>query len=488
MSRVSVQWCAHPALVATTLSLMVLCLADARAFAQTATPPTQSPQPLAATPPPAAPPPPPPFQFSVKGTVAGTVFLQDTATLTGNGTGALLGPLKIASDGWFLGGDVRQSRLSFNVRGPEVLGAIPSGTLELEMFGGQQITTVPAPASTFVVRDAMGMPIGTATGPGFVTTAQSDESLLPRARTAFVELNWNAGENIVRIGQYHNLLLAMVSASAGHPATLGYGGGQLGWRSPGITYSHRFMLSAETILDVAVQMNRNSWADNVAVCPSGAAPPAVNCLPYGVSLGEAGLPQFQGRLMLMGGREESPFPHYAPTVWQAHIVGHWDQKDLSGIGNVAVAPLRDAMDTWVVEAGGKLKLGPVLIAANGWYGQNAGNVYGNLFQMAAPDKQDVKGFGVWSQLGVSFTKQLSLWFFFGIDQPDREDALAAAFTRIRNIQLSGMFAYVEGPLIVSLEWFRVATTSVSAPTPPAVEPVETTTTGNQPSVTVAYSF
>jgi hypothetical protein len=382
--------------------------------------------------------------------------------------------------------------MSFNVRGPEFIGAIPSASIELEMAGGNQITTVPATVANVPVRDAMGNVIGTASVPSFTSSAQGDESLLPRLRTAYVELNWDTGQNLLRVGQYHNLLLAMVSASGAHPATLGYGGGQLGWRTPGITYSHKFKLGEDASLDAAIQLNRNSWIDNAPVCAPGMSPPAMNCLPAGVSLGEAGLPQVEARLLFSGGKAESPFPYYAPTVWQLHVVGHWDQKDLSGV-NAASTTLRDSMTTYAIEVGGKLKLGPVLLAANGWYGQNTGGVYGLMFQMQTPDKPDVRGFGVWGQVALSLSREFSIWAFAGIDKPNRAEALAAGFVRLQNIQLSGMFAYTNGPLVITLEWFNVQTTSMmpglpATATTPATAPQEITAAGNQPSVTLAYLF
>jgi hypothetical protein len=454
--------------------------------------------PPAAPAPPTPPVSPSPFLFTLKGTIATTLFAQDVPFGASNGGAALLGPSNVPIDGWFLGADIRQTRLSFNIRGPSVLGgAVPTGNVEIEMAGGNQITTVPAALAPIQVRDAMGN-VGTGALASFTSSAQGDESLLPRLRTAYVELNWDAGKNVVRVGQYHNLLLAMVSASGGHPATLGYGAGQLGWRTPGIMYSHRFKLGESANLDAAVQLNRNSWIDNAPVCGAMMAPPVSNCLPAGVSLGEAGLPQVEARLLFSGGLAETPFPIYAPTVWQFHIVGHWDQKDLSGVGNVApINPLgvrlRDSMTSYAIEAGGKLRLGPVLVAANGWFGQNAGGVYGHMFQMQLPDKPDVTGFGVWGQVGFSLTKEFSLWAFAGFDHPNRAEAIAAGFIRLQNIQLSGMFAYVNGPLIVTLEWFHASTTNflpamAATAIAPATLASEQTLRGNQPSITVAYYF
>jgi hypothetical protein len=65
-----------------------------------------------------------PFAFTLKGFISGTMYMQDAAFLSGNGNGAIFGPNK--TDKWFLGGDVRQTQLKFMVKGPEVLGGIPT--------------------------------------------------------------------------------------------------------------------------------------------------------------------------------------------------------------------------------------------------------------------------------------------------------------------------------------------------------------------------
>jgi hypothetical protein len=420
-----------------------------------------------------------------------TLFAQNTPTLAGQGLASLTLPTSFAGDSWFIGGDLRQSRFALNMHGPALLGAATMASTELEWAGGNQITSVPATPTIVTGRDAMGNPVIVPVP--FSGTPQGDESILPRLRVAFIEFNWDIGENVLRVGQYHNLLLAMISASGAHPAVLGYGAGSLGWRAIGITYSHRFTLSSDVKLDVALQVNRNSWIDNQPFCPQGGAPgttpPVANCLPAGVSLGEAGLPQVEARFMLLGPLAETPWPLYAPTLWQLYVVGHWDQKDLSGVGlNTSSMPmLRDTMTTYIIEAGGKIKLGPLMIATNGWYGQNAGGVFGHIFQMQTAGKPDVRGFGVWGQAGLSLTKNFSLWGFAGIDLPDRDLAIAANFSALRNIQMNAMLGYYLGPLTISLEWFYVQTTTrtVDALT---MLPTEITLGAHQPSMTFAYMW
>lgn len=427
-----------------------------------------------------------PFAFSFRGTLAITLYGQSVPSYAGNGLAALTAPAPDFGDPWLFGGDLRQSRFALNVAGPPILGAASLASIEFEMGGGSQIDSIGTRPATAPVVGAMNMPIGAAVIP-FRNTPQGDESILPRLRVAYVELNWDAGTNVLRAGQYHNLLLAMISASGAHPAVLGYGAGQLGWRAPGITYSHRFTLSDTVKLDMAFQLNRNSWIDNAPFCTAG-TPPAVNCLPAGVSLGEAGLPQVEARFMLLGPLAETPWPHYAPTLWQLYVVGHWDQKDLSGVG-LNTTMLRDTMTTYIVEGGAKIKLGPLLIATNGWVGQNAGQVFGHIFQMQAPDKPDVFGMGIWGQVGLSLSKKWSLWAFAGIDQPDRAQARAADFSALRNVQMDGMLAYVDGPLMATLELYYFATTSVVPANPVTMQPEsEQTLSAYQPSLTFAYAF
>lgn len=448
--------------------------------------------------------PPSPFTLSVRGVISGSMYMQDLPMRApgNNGGSAVFGAVGVQLDKWFLGGDVRQSQLQIGVRGPEVLGgAIPYGAIEFDMLGGSQIATVPN--VPFLVRDSMGAVIGSV--PGFTSSAQGDESLLPRVRLAYVELNWGAGTDIVRAGQFHNLLLPMIAASGSHIGVpLGYGAGQLGWRAPGITYLHRFALSQTTSLTGGIQINRNSWRDNDPPCaamqvPSQAAP----CVPSGappgtpsVSIGEASmLPQVEARLVLSGPPAPSPFPMYAPNAWQVHLVGHWDVKDVSGIGADAVPPMVDSMTTMLGEAGFKVTLGPVLLAANAWYGKNAGGVFGHIFQMQVPGAGDISGFGAWGQLGLSLTKNLSVWGFFGTDVPSEADIrVASPFgAYLSNTQISAMVSYVDGPIALTLEYLRISTNQWSPARPavgmmPATPDTELTTSANQIALTMAYFF
>jgi hypothetical protein len=427
--------------------------------------------------------------LTVHGFISGGMYLQDTAFITGQGGNAIFGPTNLATDKWHLGADVRQSQINFAVAGPPVFGgAVPNAVLELDLLGGHQVSTVPGPTSSVIVRDPMGNTVGTGVASSAaISNAQGDESVLPRLRLAYAELKWGGGRHVLRAGQDHNLLILMIPASASHIGVpLGYGAGQLGWRAPGVTYLHRMPIGGDLKLGLDLQINRNSWIDNFPVCAGGAVPPTAgaNCLPAGISMGEASsLPQVEARFLLSSGKAPSPWPFYAPNVWMIYFVAHWDQKDLSGVGATAAGGMRDTMHTLVGQVGAKATLGPVLVAANGWYGKNTGGVYGHVIQMQTPNGPDVSGFGAWGQVGVSATKELSFWMFGGIDQPNEAEAKAASFSRLQNVQIAGQVAYKDGPYALAFQLLHIRTKNYAAATASTA-----TLAGNQPMVTAVYFF
>jgi hypothetical protein len=412
-----------------------------------------------------------------------------------NGGSALSTSLDLSGDTWFLGGDVRQTRLTLTVKGPPAFGSgVPSGTVEVD-FGGYnyQITPVGGFSAVVGARDPMTGAINITTLPFNTVTNESrfDEALVPRLRLAYLELNVNDGQHILRVGQYHQLLLVFVAGSASHIGTpLGYAAGQLGYRSPGIMYQFSAKLSSDTTLSFATQLNRNSWRDELPTCGAMQAAPASNCLPAGISVGEASaLPQVEARISLTSGMASNPLPFYAPFTWFAYVTGHWDMKDLSGVGpGRAAPPLRDSLHTMALQLGVKTQHGPFLAALNGWYGQNAGSLLGHVFQMQALPSTavDVRGFGAWGQLGLGVTTNVSVWAFAGIDHPDKEQAIAAGFTILRNLQLAAQLAFTSGPVLVALEFLYVSTRNRRAP--PMAPAEHLTLTGMQPSLTMNFSF
>jgi hypothetical protein len=409
-------------------------------------------------------------------------MMQDRPTNSGSGPLTLFGPVQLERDSWFLGADVRQSQLKVYVKGPRVIGADPTAAFELDVMGVDQINGVPGAVTPVLVP---GDPSDTRLTAAAGTSAQGDESVLPRLRVAYMELNWNEGEDALRVGQYFDLLLAMVLASVSHIGPFGYEGGQISWRSPRVTYVHRFKLGDDVALSTTRELTRNSWADNMPNCSAGRNTATTNCLPSGVSLGEASaLLQVQMRVLL-GPPKPSPLILYAPSAWQVHAVLDLSRTDLSGIGADATPGMPDSRDTWIGEAGFKLALGPVLLAANGWWGRNAGNVFGQIFQMQAPTAPELSGFGAWCQAGLSITQELTLWTFAGVDRSDTNEVLASRLRFTRNVQLHAMLTYAVGQLVIALEYLHVATDAVSYLTTGATI---LTTTASQYSITGAYFF
>ncbi len=378
----------------------------------------------------------PAFTFTFKGFVGASVFLQDASmgiTYVGaaNQTGQI--PVFAANalyptDKVILGGDVRQTRMNFSVKGPAVMGDMtPNGVVELDWSGG-----------------AGAPPFG-------------DENLLPRIRLAYVELG--NPSHTLRVGQFHNLLVAFIPATAAHIAfPFSYAAGMIGWRSPGITYQYKTTAGSNLNLELGLQVNRNSWNDITAP----------------ISLGEAsGLPQVQARVMLSSGRTASAWPLYPVADWLAYAAFHYDQKDLTGPGAVNGLNQEDKLTTFAVQAGAKLNVVPNLtLAFNGWYGQNAGNLLGHNVQIgpvaqsaANQDLASVSGFGAWGQAGYAFGGHWSVWGFLGVDRPDWEDAAwafgattAATAARVRNVNSAAMLAWRDGPVVFGLEWLHSFTT------------------------------
>ncbi|HEU4384973.1 MAG TPA: hypothetical protein VFR85_15935 [Anaeromyxobacteraceae bacterium] len=421
--------------------------------------------------------PPPAFTFTFKGFVGASVFVQDASmgiTPVGNNNQTGQIPVFAGNNAWnqgapdklMFGGDVRQTRLNFAVKGPTIGGDwTPNGVVELDWSGGFG-----------------GAPFG-------------DENLLPRIRLAYVELS--SGSNTIRVGQAHNLLVGFIPASAAHIAfPFAYGAGLIGWRSPGITYLYKTTTSGGLNMEYGVQINRNSWYDLTA---SGTP----------VSQGEAsGLPQVQARVMVSQGKNTSPFPLYPVADWLFFVAGHYDVKDLTNVAAVAGTNQKDKLTTYAVQAGYKSnQIENLTLAVNGWFGQNTGNLLGMIVQIGpvaqSPANQDlasVTSYGVWGQVGYAFGGPWSLWGMMGFENPDWKDAVWAFQTannpggaaRVRNVNSAAMLAWREGSVVLGLEWLHSFTTYGYGALPAAGGPPPTITTysrnANQYMLTADYFF
>lgn len=414
----------------------------------------------------------PAFTFTLKGFVGASVFAQDanmgiTYVGAANQTGQI--PVFAANAVWptdkvIFGGDVRQTRLNFAVKGPTIGGDwTPNGVVELDWSGG-----------------AGGAPFG-------------DENLLPRIRLAYVELA--SGSHNIKVGQWHNLIVGFIPASAAHIAfPYAYAAGLIGWRSPGITYTYKTATASGLNLEIGAQINRNSWNDITAP----------------ISLGEAsGLPQIEARVMVSSGKNASAWPLYPVNDWLAFLAFHYDTKDLTGPGAVNGPGQEDKLTTFAIQGGFKSNHVPNLtLAVNGWYGQNAGNLLGHNVQIGPVAQSgvgqplaSVSGYGLWGQVGYAFGGgPFSLWGFMGVDNPDWEDA-AWAFgagpggtpARVRNVNTAAMLAWRDGPVVLGLEWLHSFTTygSYTALGPGGTAPARVNTfarNSNQYMLTADYFF
>jgi hypothetical protein len=426
------------------LGMAAVWLGPAAARAQTApapeaTPPAAAP---AAEPAPAPPPPPPApaattankGTVTIKGFVSATIFAQDATFSFGDGQNAEI-PVPVAGgekgdDPWFIDGDVRATRLNLTWDGPTGTALPKLGAmLEVDFFAG------------------------------FAAGSFGNAAPIPRLRVATAQVA--LGDMTLKIGQDWAPLFGNVPVSLAHLAfPLGYGSaGSIGWRFPGI-----WLIVPLSPKEAAMQMKltlavlRNSWV-------LGAGMPADP-----QNAGSTGIPQVEARFDV------------ATKMWSAYVVGHFDSKDLDTRGDDGV----DSMTAFAIEAGFKLTSGPLLVQANGYFGQNIAHQFGNLVQFSSNPDNDISGFGVWGQVGYDVTPQISVFAFFGIDKPNEDDVraaiAAAAFPKTQNIQAAGMVRWKAGPFALGLEYLFDQVTFDEA------EAQGTTMTGSQIALSGFYAF
>ncbi len=366
------------------------------------------------------------MSLTFKGFISATVFAQDQNFAFGNGQNAAWPiPPESTVDRWFGGGDVRNTRLTMAFDGPKVTGDWKLGaTLEMDFFGGFN-----------------------------GTGAFSGQQPTPRLRLAFAD--FGNGRTTIRVGQQWSPLFGNVPVSLSHIAfPLGYGSaGDIGWRFPGI-----FLYQKLTPKDSPVAI------DTVAAIMSGSWSGPNSNVDFGTA-GNASWPQFELRFNF-GGKA-------GPGTWNAYVVGHIDEKDLSGAG---ASTSNDKLTGSAVEIGAKFQFGPVLIQGNGYSGHSIGQQFAAITQFGK-----IQSEGGWAQLGFDFTKNWSLFAFWGIDNPKDSDALAALANaaRLRNIMYAGMLRWKTGPFAIGFEYMHSTLTA-------GTEKVETE--GRQLALSALYSF
>jgi hypothetical protein len=351
---------------------------------------------------------PPAFVFELHGFTSVTMWVQDAlfgvnSANPSNGQAALNVIKTLPTDKVLFGGDIRQTRLNFSVRGPEVLGAIPKAVVEIDFVGG----------------DSPG---------GF-----GDVSVWPRLRTAYTELKWTSTTLI--FGQQNMLIIALIPQSLrGIAIPMAYTAGLVGWRQPGIFGYHT--LGTDTQFEFAWSIQRSGWANTLQI----------NFVNDGVS---SGLPAFEARGRLTFGK-----------VFSTWLAGHYQLADRNGPGVGAVPNANTNITTALGVFGLKLDTGLLVLQGSAWYGKNAAPVWGSFFAFSTTPGAagDIFGYGAWGQLGLNFTKELSAWYMYGIDHPLYSSIFATNQPVMRNQNQVGMIRYQTGAFAMGFEWLYSRTT------------------------------
>jgi hypothetical protein len=392
--------------------------------------------------------------LTIKGFVIASLFTQDANFTFGNGQNAQFPSAEFDTDEWTWGGDVRNTRITLDWQGPAVGDMKFNGLVEADFFGGFN-----------------------------GTGAFSDEQPVPRLRLAYADMNF--GKSTVRVGQFWSPMFGNVPASPTHVAfPLGYGSaGMVGWRFPGVAYYYNFGGDGiKTKLSLAAM--RGSWSG-----------PGGNLDNNGA--GEAGMPQLEARLDFSG------------KNWNIYVVGHWDEKDLSGPG--ASAP-KDSLSGEALEVGAKVTMGVFTLQGNAYSGSAIGQQFGHITQFG-----DISGWGGWLQGSVKVGKNWSLNAFYGLDDPKDKDVMATIANpalgrdddgdflptpvstsplagRVKNEQIALSAMYSSGPYVFGIEWLNASldgrgkTTSLVDGAPVTVVNSASNREGNQLSFSAWYKF
>jgi hypothetical protein len=366
--------------------------------------------------------------LTVKGFVIASLYAQDQNMSFGNGQNAEFATSEFSKDKWTVGGDVRNTRLTLDWKGPAGEGVNYGGLVEMDFFGGQ----------------AAG--------------AFTDEQPLPRLRLAYVDLI--KGDTTYRIGQMWSPMFGNVPVSPTHVAfPLGYGAaGDVGWRYPGLFVYHNF--SKTTKLTLAAM--RGSWNDASAT--------------FGQGAGESGFPQLEARLDFSGG------------PWSMYLVGHYDQKDCNLAGDTSAnvcgtGYTKSSLDGTGLEFGAKAAFGAFSLQGNVYQGTAIGQQFGHITQFG-----DISGWGGWIQGSYKFTPTWSGNLFFGMDDPKDGDVYdsSPATGRVKNQQIAASVMYSSGPYVFGVEWLNNSLTRGVRATDGSV--TETDVDANQLSFSAWYKF
>ena len=367
--------------------------------------------------------------ITIKGFISTTFFAQDQNFAFGNGQNAQWPTAPEYTDNkWFNGGDVRNTRLTLDFNGPDIANGWKVGAgLEADFFGGFNRTG-----------------------------AFSQQQATPRLRLAYADMK--KGNTTVRIGQFWSPLFGEVPASLSHIAfPLGYGSaGMVGWRFPGVfLYQNLGAPGAKTTKQLVVAIFEGSW--------NGPGSPIANQSAGNVSFRN----QVEARFNLGG--------HAGGGAWKLYVVGHWDDKDLTGVNNVAPDAKPKTLTGTAAELGGSYSIGSFLIHGNVYTSKAAGQQFAAITQFG-----DIKDWGGWLQLGYHIDKAWSIYGFYGMVDPNDKDVMewVGSGGRIKNEQAAAMLEWSAGPYQLGIEWLHDKVTMAT----------NTAIKGNQIALSARYVF
>jgi hypothetical protein len=384
-------------------------------------------------------------KFDFHGFIGGSLWSQD-AVFNGFGQQIFFVTKQPNQDKLLFGGDARQTRLNFSLAGPAVFGgAIPKGVAELDFFSALNTTSVVTAVTTTTTQTKNAG--GQVTNVTVTTTATSNPSITgpvavaPRLRVCYAELNW--GSTIFRMGQDNDLVLgSFAPTSVGHiPQSYGYGAGYFGTRH----------LDAEVFYTAPAGDMRVELALQVMSQLGGLADPFAG---GGVTTAEAsGIPAVEGRVRI-----------FKPRLFDAYVVGHFQQFDRNGQDNSLVVPARWG-DKQYVNAGSvglKVTPGPLTLQGQAYVGKNLGNgaMTGGVGNVVSNVQGDFHEWGAWGQLGFNLTPEFSAWGFAGTERSANfNDAITnlGPNVRLANVTFAGMLRYMDGGYAFGLEFIHMHT-------------------------------
>jgi len=347
------------------------------------------------------------MSLAFHGFISATAFAQDQEFQFGNGQNAEWPePPETTVDRWFGGADVRNTRLGLFFTGPKIsTDWSVNATLEMDFFGGNN-----------------------------GTGAFAGQQPVPRLRLAFAELT--NGSTTVQVGEQWSLLWGNLPVSVTHLAfPLGWNsGGLIGWRYVGLFGKQQLTSKdAAVATDVQVAIMSGNWNGPESTTDLGTA-------------GNASWPQFEARFNASGKFGEG-------STWSAYLVGHIDEKDLSGAG---VSEPNDKVTGSAVEIGAKFQLGDFLVQGNAYSGHAIGQQFASINQFGR-----IQSDGGWAQVGYEFTKHWGLYAFAGVDDPKDTDVVTAFgdAARLKNVMFAGMLRWRAGPFSAGVEYLHSRLTS-----------------------------